>query len=246
MDNAFSEKSQLEAISSILRGYIKLPFALETIPGSFMETVLAHVRKGTVLNTYDFIDVLNAEMQIGWQVKSTKDTTPVTWKRAKIKESDNLITASQKSEKGLIALGNAIIDFCNDHALESIEKYNLTKIYYSRLVIFEGKEVLYFEKLLCTKDNPIIFNKNDFYWKWSRQKNTIRKEQLPALHGFHKTTNKKWFAWHGLGENQLHFSGEKNWWPNKNDQHHIKFLFPKADERLSQDQFMALLQSISK
>jgi hypothetical protein len=246
MDNAFSEKSQLEAISSILRGYIKLPFALETIPGSFMETVLAHVRKGTVLNTYDFIDVLNEEMQIGWQVKSTKDTTPVTWKRAKIKESDNLITASQKSEKGLIALGNAIIDFCNDHALESIEKYNLTKIYYSRLVIFEGKEVLYFEKLLCTKDNPIIFNKNDFYWKWSIQKNTIRKEQLPALHGFHKTTNKKWFAWHGLGENQFHFSGEKNWWPNKNDQYHIKFLFPKVDERLSQDQFMALLQSISK
>ena len=143
-------------------------------------------------------------------------------------------------------LGNAIIDFCNEHAAGSILKYSLTEIYYSRLVVFESKEVLYFEKLLCTKDIPIIFNKNDFYWKWSTQKNALRKEQLPALHGFHKLTNEKWFAWHGLGENQLHFSGEKNWWPNENDKHNIKFLFPNEDKRLSQDQFMALLQSISK
>jgi hypothetical protein len=141
---------------------------------------------------------------------------------------------------------NKSIDFCNEHAFESIVKYNLKEIYYSRLVVFESREVLYFERLLCKKDAPIIFNKNDFYWKWSIQKNAVRKEQLPALHGFYKPTNEKWFAWHGLGENQLHFSGEKNWWPPENDQSHIRFLFPKADERLSQDQFMALLQSVSK
>jgi hypothetical protein len=109
MNKAFSNKSELETISNILRGYIKLPFAQETIPGSFMENVLAHVRNGTVLNTYDFVDVINSEKCIGWQVKSTKDTTPVTWKRAKIKDSDNLISVSQQSEKGLTALGNAII-----------------------------------------------------------------------------------------------------------------------------------------
>jgi hypothetical protein len=246
MNNAFSDKSQLETISNMLRGYIKLPLALETIPGSFMEKALAHVRKGIALNTYDFVDVINPEEHIGWQVKSTKSTTPVTWKRAKIKDSGNLISISQQSKKGLAALGNAIIDFCNEHALESIEKYNLTEIYYSRLVLFESREVLYFEKLLCTKNNPVIFNKKDFQWKWSIQKNAIQKEQLPALHGFYKPTNEKWFAWHGLGENQLHFSGEKNWWPDKNDQRHIKFLFPKGDERLSQDQFMALLQDLSK
>ena len=246
MKNNFSGKSQLETISNILIGYIKVPFALETIPGSFMENVLAYVRNGKALNTYDFVDVLNAEKRIGWQVKSTKNTTPVTWKRAKIKDSDNLISVSQQSENGLIALGNAIIDFCNEHALESITKYDLTEIYYSRLVVCENREVLYFEKLLCTKNNPIIFDKTDFYWKWSTQKNTVRKEQLPALHGFYKGTNEKWFTWHGLGENQLHFSGEKNWWPNGTDQHHIRFLFPQADERLSQDRFMALLQSVSK
>jgi hypothetical protein len=246
MYNNFSEKPQLETIASILIGYIKVPFALETIPGSFMENILAHVRKGTALNTYDFVDVINTEKRIGWQVKSTKDTTPVTWKRAKIKNADNLIRDSQQSEQGLTALGDAIIDFCNEHAFESIEKYNLTEIYYSRLVICENREVLYFERLLCTKDNPVIFNKNDFYWKWSTQKNTVRKEQLPALHGFKRQTNEKWFAWHGLGENQLHFSGEKNWWPNKTNPHHIRFLFPQPDERLSQDQFMALLQSVSK
>jgi hypothetical protein len=246
MNNNFSEKSQLETIASILIGYIKVPFALETIPGSFMENVLAHVRKGTALNTYDFVDVINVEKRIGWQVKSTKDTTPVTWKRAKIKDSDNLINGSQQSEQGLTALGNAIIDFCNEHAFESIVKYNLTEIYYSRLVVCENREVLYFERLLCTKDNPVIFNKNDFYWKWSVQKKSTRKEQLPALHGFNRQTNEKWFAWHGLGENQLHFSGEKNWWPNETNPHHIRFLFPQSDERLSQDLFMALLQSVSK
>ena len=223
-----------------------MPFALETIPGSFMENVLAHIQHGTALNTYDFVDVINAEDKIGWQVKSTKDTTPVTWKRAKIKKSDYLIRASHQSEEGLIELGSAIIDFCNKHAQESIEKYNLTEIYYSRLVVCENREVLYFEKLLCTKDNPVIFDKNAFYWKWSTQKHTVRKEQLPALHGFNKQTKEKWFAWHGLGENQLHFSGERNWWPNKTDPHNIRFTFPKSDERLSQEQFMALLQSVSK
>lgn len=246
MENNFSDKTQFETISNILIGYIKVPFALDTIPGSFMENVLSHVRKGKVLNTYDFVDVINTEKHIGWQVKSTKDTTPVTWKRAKIKNSDNLIKGSQKSEQGLVALGNAIIDFCNEHALESIKKYDLKEIYYSRLIVSENREVMYFEKLLCTKDNPIIFNKTNFYWKWSTQKNTVRKEQLPALHGFNKKTNEKWFAWHGLGENQLHFSGEKNWWPNDTNPHYIRFLFPQADERLSQDQFMALLQSVSK
>jgi len=246
MANNFSDKSQLETISSILMGYIKVPFALDTIPGSFMENVLSHVRKGKVLNTYDFVDVINTEKHIGWQVKSTKDTTPVTWKRAKIKDSDNFIKKSEESEQGCVELGNAIIDFCNEHAFESITKYDLKEIYYSRLVIFENREVLYFEKLLCTKDKPIIFDKTNFYWKWSTQKNTVRKEQLPALHGFNKQTNEKWFAWHGLGENQLHFSGEKNWWPNDTEQHNIHFVFPQSDERLSQDQFMALLQSVSK
>jgi hypothetical protein len=246
MSNNFSDKSQLETLSSILTGYIKAPFAMETIPGSFMENVLAYIRKGTVLNTYDFVDVINADEHIGWQVKSTKDTTPVTWKRAKIKNSEDLIRASQNSEHGLAALGNAIIDFCNKHALDSIEKYHLTEIYYSRLVVCKNREVMYFERLLCTKDNPIVFDNNDFFWKWSAQKKTISKEQLPALHGFNKKTNEKWFAWHGLGENQLHFSGEKNWWPNKDDKRQIRFVFPNTDERLSQEHFMALLQSVSK
>ncbi|GHU32905.1 hypothetical protein FACS1894172_10370 [Spirochaetia bacterium] len=245
MNSNFSGKAQLETIANILTGYIKVPFALETIPGSFMENVLAHVRKGIALNTYDFVDVINSVERIGWQVKSTKDTTPVTWKRAKIKDANNLIRASQQSAQGLIDLGSAIIDFCNEHALESIEKYHLTDIYYSRLVVCENREVLYFERLLCTQDSPDIFDKDEFYWKWSSPKNTVRKEQLPALHGYNKNTNEKWFAWHGLGENQLHFSGERNWWPNETDQHHIRFLFPKPDERLSQDQFMALLQSVS-
>jgi hypothetical protein len=241
----FSQQEQLQEIANILTGYIKVPFALDTIPGSFMENVLAYVRKAQTLNTYDFVDVVDTINKIGWQVKSTKDTTPVTWKRAKIHNSDKLIANSYENEDGLRELGYEIINFCNTHAQESILTYHLDEIHYSRLVVFETREVLYFERLLCTKEKPIIFEPNDFIWKWSTPKVTKKKDQLQALHGYNIHTNTKWFAWHGLGENQLHFSGEKTWWPQAGDIHCIKFSFPQEDERLTQDQFMALLQSIS-
>jgi len=244
--NKFSTQKQFHTIAKILRGYIKIPLATDSIPGSFMETVLGNVRSATILNTYDFIDVYNPKDRIGWQVKSTKETTPVTWKRAKVKDSERLIKDSQKSASGVQVLGDAIIDFCNQHVKESIERYKLDEVYYSRLVLFESRQVLYFERLLCTKEKPLIFDKKDFAWKWSAPKTTVKKEQLPALHGKNIRTNTKWFAWHGLGENQLHFSGEKEWWPAENDKHSIRFAFPSEKERLTQNEFISLLQRISK
>lgn len=240
MIRLLSNKDELLKLESILAGYLKLPFTEDTIPGSLMESVLATVRNGRVLNTYDFIDVIKDSDRIGWQVKSTKHNTPVTWKRAKIANSNELISESFKSDEALSTLGNSIIDFCNEHARESILRYNLDAIGYSRLIV-NGDEIYYFERLLCTRENPIIFNKDDFIWKWSKPKETKKKEQLTALHGVNKKNNKKWFAWHGLGENQLHFNGEKEWWPT--DGSLLKFNFPSS--KLNRDELMNLLESLS-
>ncbi len=242
MNNVYSTQEQLKTISKILNGYLKLPFSGDVIPGALMESIVSEVRVGEVLNTYDFVDILNKDKKVGWQVKSTKASTPVTWKRAKIPNSLQLIEASKSSEIGLQKLGDAIIKFCNDHALESIKKYGLNEIGYSRLIVHKDGKLTYFEKILCTKDSPKVFHESDFTWKWSTPKKTKKKEQLTALHGVHKPSNKKWFAWHGLGENQLHFSGEKAWWPSDNE-NKIDFNFPK--ERLSQAQLMKLLNEIS-
>lgn len=241
MTNVFSTRAQLEKISRILKGYLKLPFFGDSIPGALMEHVLSNVRGGEVLNTYDFVDVLNKDKKVGWQVKSTKYSTPVTWKRAKIPNKSELMKSTKASNESVQNLGNTIIKFCNDHALESLNVYDLEEIGYARLIVHSNGNITYFERVLCTKENPKIFSENDFGWKWSTPKNTRRKEQLPALHGIHKPSNSKWFAWHGLGENQLHFSGEKAWWPSSR-KNVIDFSFP--EERLSDKQFMKILDQI--
>jgi hypothetical protein len=206
-----------------------------------MEGTLAHVRRGKVLRTYDFVDVVDLDSGLGWQVKSTLAQTPVTWKRAKIPDRRDLIAASEKSDDGLQALGNAIINFCNRHAAESLKLYGLTSIGYSRLVIHENGEATYFERLLCTQHAPRIFEPGEFLWRWSSPKRTTKKEQLTALHGLHKPTGKKWFAWHGRGENQLHFSGEQAWWPEGGDSHTITFRLPSESQRLTLEGFIDLL-----
>ncbi len=237
----FSSSEELHRIATILSAYASLPFVGKTIPGAILESVLANVRVGRSLGTYDFIDVLKADSKCGWQVKSTKSSTPVTWKRAKIPDRNQLINASLDSEKGAQVLGKAIIDFCNNHVAKSFHDYNLNEIGYSRLIVHPGGQITYFEKLLCTKNQPALFNDKEFFWKWSKPKKTITKEQLPALHGTHIPTGEKWWAWHGHGENQLHFSGEHNWWPKKGSPNFITFQFPESKRGL--DAFLKLLES---
>lgn len=238
----FSSRKELNTITRILKNYARLPFSSINIPGAVMEGVLGHVRKAEVLRTYDFIDVLSRREAIGWQIKSTLAGTPVTWKRAKIPQSAKLIAGSEKSKKGQQVLGNAIIDYCNRHARESLEKYQLEQIGYARLVVHENGEAQYFERLLCTRDKPDVFDAEDFVWEWSTPKITTKKEQLSALHGRHRTSGKKWFAWHGRGENQLHFSGEHTWWPSAAEANHaITFKLPSDFERVSLEGFIDLL-----
>jgi hypothetical protein len=243
-ESIFSTRAQLERLASILTKYLRLPFAAGTVPGAILEAVLAHIRGAKVLNTYDFVDVIDEKAGVGWQVKSTKATTPVTWKRAKIPSQQVLIGASRISRSGPQALGNAILTFCNEHVAASVQRYGLKEVCYSRLVVHEDGRLIYFEKLLCKGTHPRVFDPSDFSWKWSVQKKTKKKEQLQALHGIQISTGKKWFAWHGLGENQLHFSGEKAWWPGPGVKEHlIECQAPTAEGHLDLDAFVRLLEA---
>jgi len=235
----FSTSEQVDLIKRALVSYMRLPFFAGAIPGGVMESVFSFVREGDVLATYDFVDVIDG--RAGWQIKSTRAETPVTWKRAKIGNAEELIEQSFKSERGLQELGDAIINFCNDHASASIERYSIEQIGYARLVLHQKeRRADYFERLLCTKQDPRVFRKEDFSWSWSTPKITKRKEQLRSLIGTRKEDGEKWFAWHGLGENQLHFSGERAWWPEQSEKMH-SFDLPGENARLSWQEALTIL-----
>ncbi|HEC84879.1 MAG: hypothetical protein DRR08_22840 [Candidatus Parabeggiatoa sp. nov. 2] len=239
----FSNTQELEEIKTLLSRYARLPFSSTrmAIPGAIVEMIIAYVKKATVLNTYDFVDIVNQNQSYGWQVKSTRESTPVTWKRAKIRHAPALIKESKLRPQGLQKLGDSIIEFCNEHALQSLKRYNLNEMGYARLIIHPNNKATYFERRLCTRSEPLIFKAQDFEWHWSTPKKTTKKEQLPALHGIRKTTGQKWWAWHGLGENQLHFSGEKNWWLQPGDNHVVTFDLPT---KMSIKAFIELLSQL--
>jgi hypothetical protein len=235
--SVYSTSDELGRVGELLQNYFRLPFATASVPGAFAETVVARVRNGKVLNTYDFADVIAQQGGYGWQVKSTKIDTPVTWKRAKIPNAAALIEASHRSEDGVQALGRAVIDFCNQHVHESMARYKLHEIGYARVLVRAG-DFIYFERLLLDDPSGLLFDPADFVWHWSEPKRTQKKEQLPALHGYHRETKKKWWAAHLLGENQLHFSGEDVWWPPVGDEHHIVLPRPDDATRLSFEDFV--------
>ena len=222
---------------------LRLPFSHGAVPGRVLEEALANVRSGKVLPTYDFVDVVNAEEACGWQVKSTREATPVTWKRAKLPNAAGLIDASIESAAARQELGDAIIGLCNEHARRSLAVYDLQEIGYARLILHRRGAVTYFETFLCSVSKPNIFDPRDFRWSWSKPKATVKKEQLPALHGTHRRTNRKWWAWHGQGENQLHFNGESAWWPSSS-RHSFSFEMPSAEEKLTIDGLLTILDEI--
>lgn len=242
---AISSQEQLKNLARILSGYLRLPISVDSIPGAFVESAIAHVKCAERLNTYDYVDVVDRKNGIGWSIKSSKEATPVTWKRAKIPNQQRLIDESRSSENGLQRLGNAIIDFCNDHARQSMKKFNLSAIVYSRLVLMKSGRALYFEKQICSDKNYNIFEPDDFTWFWSKQKVGVRKEQLQSLHGIHRKSNSKWWAWHGLGENQLHFSGERAWWPNEGSSQAFYIDMPASDSCIGFDELIEFLDRIA-
>jgi hypothetical protein len=230
----------LETLARRIRCYQRCPFAKDSVPGSVLQHILSSVRGDSVLDTYDFVDNISPCGCIGWQVKSTKEDTPVTWKRAKLPEKDALIRDSKRTPAGLQKLGNAIIEFCNAHAQESLQKYNLEELRLARLIVFNNGDALYYERALCTRARPEIFAAREYTWSWSIPKRSRlnAKEQLPALHGI-DTGGQKCWAWHGLGENQLHFAGERQWWPRStvNGSVGLKFTMPNDTHRLDWGRF---------
>lgn len=239
----YSSATQMAMIQQMVTNYLRLPFATDTIPGSLLEAILGNIHNAEVLKTYDFADVVKRGA-IGWQVKSTKSDTPVTWKRAKIPDKQSLIEASRKSEDAKQRLGDAIIDFCNAHATQSMNLYQLEQIGYARLVLFPDGRIMYFERLLISSENPRLFDPADYIWQWSVPKKTKGKEQLPAFVGTHRETGIKHFAWHGLGENQLHFSGERTWWLPEGDSHRIDFHAPEAGQKIDFETVAAWLSQL--
>jgi hypothetical protein len=242
MMSVFSTPEQLRTMENILRRYVCLPISTDVIPGAFLEAVLAHARSAERLYTYDYVDVIDRAKRVGWSIKSTKWDTPLTWKRAKIPSQLDLIAQSKDSASGCQNLGDALVRFCNEHAHASLARYSLDEIGYARLILFKDGSVRYFERKLCDRTQPDIFDPNDFEWRWSIQKEGRKKEQLPALHGIHRTSGARWWAWHGLGENQLHFTGERNWWPAPDSPHAMSFSLPDDCDRISFDRLLELLE----
>ena len=235
----FSTPQQLARLQQVLFMCLRLPFSHGAIPGRVLEEAFAHVRLGKVLHTCDFVDVVNTDEKCGWQLKSTRESTPVTWKRAKLPDATRLIDASKESDAACQELGHAIIGFCNEHARRSLADYDLEEVGYVRLILHDNGLVTYFERSLCSVSEPNIFDPNDFSWKWSTPKAATKKEQLPALHGTHRPTDTKWWAWHGQGENQLHFTGESTWWP-RSSRHSLSFDAPNDEETLTIDRLLAI------
>lgn len=229
-----STEEERKRIGAILHAYLRLPFSPDSVPGSVMEHVLGHVRGAKVLRTYDFVDVIDKKAKIGWQVKSRKASTPVTWKRAKIENRNNLISASEGSEdteRGLEDLGRAIMDVCNKHLVHSLEHYGLERMGYVDLILHKDT-VEYVECEIPHNKLTCLFDPADFKWEWSKEKPKGKKEQLSALHGFHVETGERWWSWHGRGENQLHFVGEKHWLSSIRSERNV-FPIPSASERIS-------------
>ena len=240
-----STPAQLEQISDLVRNFLRLPFGFRSVPGNLLEALL-EITKGSGterLRTYDFVDVINRNERIGWQVKSLDADTPVTWIRGKLPGKQLLINSSFESQEARQALGNAILSYCNNHALASLEKYKLGQIGYVRLINY-GTSFRYFERTLVDAENPILFNPADYYWAWSEPKMTKKKEQLPAFHGTHIQSGVKHFAWHGQGENQLHFNGEKTWWPDTSYPYSIQFAAPTEQELVSLETLAEWLASL--
>ena len=166
----FSSKAQLNELAKLVQNYVRLPFSPIAVPGGVLEGALSHVRGAKVLGKYDFVDVVDERRKIGWQVKSTLEKTPITWKRVKLKNRESLIDKSIGSEAAIQVLGDTIIAFCNEHARRSFEKHELEEIGYARLIIHKDRLATYFERVLCTKDDPRVFHAEDFKWTWSKQK----------------------------------------------------------------------------
>lgn len=229
-------------IVGFLTTYTRIPFIEENaIPGNIMENAVSIARNGTQLPCYGFIDVINDN--IGWQVKSSRKKSPLTW--GQVKAPSNLLQS-----KDAIALGNHLINSINESSIAAMEKFNLETIGYARLIVYPNNHAVYFEKELSNRTNPIIFNPKTYLWSWSNCTRKSNKETKPSLVGINTITGMREFSWHCLSGSQLHFDAEYQWWPKikipkseddvifSSKHHAISFMLPS--KKISWDAISAL------
>lgn len=94
MTEVFSSQAELNSIAETLRRCYRLPVSTTAVPGAFLEAVLAHVRDGRVLPTYDYVDVVANSQPVGWSIKSTQAKTPMTWKRENREQGSSYLGVS--------------------------------------------------------------------------------------------------------------------------------------------------------
>ncbi len=242
MASLISDVATLKRIAELITRYHQLPFSpANSIPGSVMEATLGIARgpEAEVLRTYDFVDVIDRKNHFGWQVKSTKLATPVTWKRAKIENAGQKRTDARKSPAAAQEVGNEIIAFCNKHARESLDRYDLNEIGYARLVVNPNNTATYFERPLVTMASLVLFHPENFTWEWSEARTNANKDQQPSLAAYDQK-RVRWFSWYS--ENQLHFNNEKAWWPALGDPNRIDFNLPTTKIKL--EELMGWLESL--
>jgi len=207
-----SSRQELEDIADLVRISFRLP-----LDGGFdLEDIVAHVRGGKTTKSRDFVDVVLTVT--GFQIKSALDATPITWKRIRIRHGIRLIQESRCDASICQQIGDSVIAASNTHMADSFEKYGLDEIGYGRLILDSYGTAVYFERLLCTRKST-LFAPADFRWELAKR----------ALHGVHRETGETWFRWNGDdSDNQLHFVGERRWWPSDDDPHCIRFGLPAA------------------
>ncbi len=238
-----SDPATLRRIAVLIERYHRLPFSsLDSIPGAVMEAALEIARgpNARVLKTYDFVDVVDDASHLGWQVKSTKHGTPITWKRAKIRDAGNRRRYAHSSIEAAQEVGNELIAFCNNHALESLQHYELKSIGYARLIVWPNSRATYFERPLISRKQPILFRPEDFTWRWTDGRPNASKEQQGALAGY-DARQVRWFSWYS--ENQLHFNNEKAWWLP--DGHPNRLDFPLSKKKIETEVLLEWLESLA-
>ena len=216
----YSSKEELEKIANAIIKYFNAPFSRENVPGPVLEEIIEECKGWPALGGIDFVDNLSPNGNCGVQCKSGSTRRwsleknkwlfrQRPWGRITIPLSKRiLIDESYINPILLQELGDSVIDTFNDKIKFSIEKYNLDEIGYIGLVFNPNSTFQYYERSICLRNNPILFDKKDFRWEWSIPK---KETDSPVLKGINIKTNQVWVRWKAHGDTQLDFMGAEFW-----------------------------------
>ncbi len=254
-----STRPQLEQIRDTINNYLRLPLFRDYasgIPGYLLEYAVATARGAVILPTKDFVDVVLPSAQLGWQVKSLLEHSPLTWKRVPLKGDKTRLIAGATTSPGLKKLGDAIIQDCNLKARGSLNldfknnlrarnlvgtrKLQLSEIGYSCLMVFPDRnKATYFERLLITTNKPDLFNPEDYVWNSPEMEEKQSADNVSRSAYVGRYINgRKHFSWHGkTNDHQVHFEGDIDWRNEASEDNKIEFDLPTAQDYIDEKTF---------